>query len=132
MLLDKCDGPPCPRCGCQDVKILVEPRPAAAPAAFSGVEPSRQAPTQWWPTGRAQCNHCRTRFSFREVAPTIDAEPELPEESEPQPSAQPAAPTKCPQCAGSRFYVYRTKGAIQYRKCKDCKHLGENKTIKGP
>jgi hypothetical protein len=130
MLLEKCDGPACPRCGCKDAKILAEPRPVAPPEAFNGLETSRQAPAHWWPTGRARCNHCRLGFSFRELAQPVEVEEDLPEEIEPQ-TAAPAVLTRCPKCNG-RFHVYRTKGSIQYRKCKDCEHLGENKTIKRP
>jgi transcriptional regulator NrdR family protein len=51
MLLQKCDGPSCPRCGCQDAEIL------ASPGA-----------SKWFPSGRAVCRNCQSKFTFKEVA----------------------------------------------------------------
>lgn len=34
--------------------------------------------------------------------------------------------TICPSCGGGRYWVYKTKGAVQYRKCRDCNHGGKN------
>lgn len=115
MLLEKCSGPPCPRCGCQDVRILQEPPPEQS-----------QGPATWWAAGRAVCNHCRTKFAFRERPPE-ELDPPDPLETVALPEPEPPA-TKCPKCGG-RYHAYRTIGQVQYRKCKDCGHRGE-KTVK--
>lgn len=114
-VLERCDGPPCPRCGCQDSKILQWPNDGAS----------------WYATGRAECRHCGTRFGFRparaarrqEDAESTVYPPEI-DVQEPAPlSVRPiglaADPTACPQCGGKGL-VYRTVDRQQYRKCGNC------------
>ena len=52
--LDRCQGPPCPNCGCEDAEILEQPKPAADKS--------------WWRSGRAVCRNCDSVFSFKEVS----------------------------------------------------------------
>ena len=68
LTLEPSDGPPCPRCGCQDVKIQRLP-PAGQESWFDG--------------GRARCRHCGLSFSFRQLpqdppAPPPDVPPTKP------------------------------------------------------
>ena len=145
MILQRCDGPSCPRCGCRDTEILKD-----AP------------PMGWWSTGRARCRHCARVFDFRResrderresrvesqgspataAVPPIESgyTPPLPaaageyfpaENRDQGPSPEPAGPAEppapyseptgkhCPQC-GQTGWVYRTVKGTQYRKCKAC------------
>jgi hypothetical protein len=54
-VLELCDGPECPRCGCQDSEIL---------------KPPPQAPEReilWWAWGHARCRHCGHPFTFQDA-----------------------------------------------------------------
>jgi len=91
-----------------------------------GGKPGVQWPTNGWNGGgRARCNHCRTEFTFQELPAGL----ELDEPDDDDERDTTAPPTVCPACGG-RFYVYSTKGATQYRKCRDCGNLDDNKTFK--
>ncbi len=102
MLLERCDGPECPRCGCQDAEILVEPPPNPG--------------STWFARGRARCRHCNLRFSFRE----------LPGGATPEPEAEadhgcPTYPVKaCPECGSDRVLVTSTRRPIRHHKCPTC------------
>lgn len=121
--LNRCAGPPCPRCGCQDVRILQMPQSDG---------------NTWYPSGRATCNHCHTRFAFRRRDPSQPQQIEDPKPTELPPVAvqefgpmstrvdvgPPSVsiatdPTRCPVC-GATAKAYSTKGRTQYRKCPDC------------
>lgn len=127
MMLERCDGPECPMCGCRDAVILRDPAPPAHeldPESLPFILPSSMDPAKaaawqsatWWDAGRARCKHCGTEYSFRNETA---AEPE--DEDPP-----PATETTCPECGGSRYWVYKTRGDVRYRKCRDCRHRGEN------
>jgi hypothetical protein len=117
-VLDRCNGPPCPACGCQDSEILQWPN--------DGVS--------WYATGRAKCRHCGTRFAFRPARakslqsddepaptspPTIDHQEPPPLNTRPLNLA--ADPTVCPECGG-KSPAKSTQGRKQYRKCSGCGH----------
>lgn len=115
------DGPMCPRCGCRDSKVLQVPRDGS-----------------WFASGQARCNHCGTRFGFRNK---VQQQPMA--ISDPQPMALPPVqvqspgpfsmrvdviqpsvsihiePGHCPDC-GVMANAYSTKGRTQYRKCPEC------------
>lgn len=59
--MDLCTGPACPRCGCQDVKVLREP----------------DASGSWWGGGKARCRHCQREFTFRQVPKKTAVEPPM-------------------------------------------------------
>lgn len=120
--LGRCDGPACPRCGCCDCRILTHPQPGQT----------------WYASGQARCNHCSTRFSFREVKPSaaavvVDPSPVQLPPTEIQSHGpfstrvdvmQPVVsimmdPTRCPECGGKGL-VKSTQGNTQYRQCKEC------------
>lgn len=126
-ILTRCDGPGCPNCGCQDVRILEEPK-------VSGGQVS------WWGSGRARCNHCRRQFSFRELpqnAPAVEEPLEIAEEAEgvaiisremvrsPQETEAVEAERrvvvvpKCPDCGGETK-VSSTRKAFRWHKCVRC------------
>ena len=122
--LDLCDGPECPRCGCQDVEILDPPRAESQVRREGWFGPQRRGPRQsssqpavklpqpggidesrgngqWYAAGRAVCKHCRIIFSFRErsgpaVLTVEDAEDRR---GEHPPEQQPQTPASVP------FYV---------------------------
>jgi hypothetical protein len=84
MLLERCDGPPCPRCGSQDADIKVMPPPIDPRA-----DDLRQkyGVTSWFAAGRARCRFCNLNFSFRELPPSPAEEP-----SQEPPSLRPTPP----------------------------------------
>ena len=140
-ILDRCTGPACPNCGCEDTTITVKPPPAGPPRVDSL---GRQLPSTWWGSGKARCNFCHQAFFFREVeepaqTPPLPAALPIPAEIDPlaglaiepleaTPEPQKAIPFGCcPKCGGKGL-VKSVQGGFQYRKCKQC---GENfKTVK--
>lgn len=116
-VLDRCSGPPCPRCGCQDSEILQWPNNGES----------------WYATGRARCRHCGTRFAFRpartqprptdEVSPVTS--PEIAHQEPPPLSTRPirvvSDPTLCPQCGG-KAKVASTRPGYRRMKCSACGH----------
>lgn len=151
MLLDRCDGPECPMCGCRDATILREPADPSDPDGWiahleQNVAPGSYKPEKWrsglwWQTGRARCNHCGLEHSYRPDPPHEGDEEELDDELDdeppvPRPASTPASETTCPACGGSRYWVYKTRtldngSNVRYRKCKDCQHRGDgNKSLR--
>lgn len=103
MILERFDGPACPRCGCCDTRVSQEPQVVAA---------ARPDAPGWPVPGVAKCGHCGYRFSFQ-------AEKEEPE----RPVYAPKA--KCPTCGKRDTYVAsspKPEGAIRvrYHKCNRC------------
>ncbi|KKN53092.1 hypothetical protein LCGC14_0606040 [marine sediment metagenome] len=90
ILLQKCDGPPCPHCGCQDTESV-------------------QFVTRWKVTAddaaeftRQQCNHCGGTFVVGEKEKKKNsngqAEAELEEQSTDEPEGVIYPRLRCPQC----------------------------------
>lgn len=103
MQLDLCNGPPCPRCGCRDSKIMREPDNGKS----------------WWNAGQARCNHCGMGFTFME----LPQEPAVVDEVPPAIPLQIAGRTipepTCPQCGGETRITSTRKG-LRYHKCTSC------------
>jgi len=131
--LQRATGPACPRCGCTDSEILQRPPEAAtAQQPFAIADPQKAAAwarSSWWQSGKARCNHCRNVFVFQEMpaSPPEVADQVIEQESQPAEPSRKA--TECPKCGGP-FHVYKTRGQVQYRKCKnpDCKNTEGGKT----
>ncbi len=106
--LDRCDGPPCSRCGCQDVRII-------------------QTPTgngSWWDSGRARCRHCGLVFSFREMPEPkpLDILAEMPllaPETHGTETPIEQAAVVCEKCGGP-MQITSTRKTIRYHKCQRC------------
>lgn len=91
--LEPCNGPPCPKCGCRDAKIIAFPQ--------IGV------PT-WYGAGRAQCNHCRLVYHFKELPADANS------------SAVEHPILRCTHCGGTDTVVTSTRGKIRHNKCRGC------------
>lgn len=100
--LDRCTGPACPRCGCQDAQILAQPDPSQS---------------TWYGAGRAKCRHCAMVYHFKEVAPAAS------EAS--SPSTPTTAPAKvipivaCQNC-GAEMRVASSPGKVRHYRCPAC------------
>jgi hypothetical protein len=125
-LLTRCDGPECPSCGCQDVRIIKEPK-------------ASNGQVSWWGSGQARCNHCRRVFSFRAVPTAQNQEPQTAEEIASEMMLTPKMPAvqlaatiqaaeverrvvvvpKCPDCGGETK-VASTRKAFRWHKCVRC------------
>jgi len=125
--LERCDGPVCPRCGCQDARILDPPAP--------------RGPRLWWGgQGRARCRHCGFGFYFRETA---EAPPTAPTPSKREEDiAMPAVPEaaaiadppfdpdrgvvyhvlRCPLCGSDQVRITHTARPVRRHKCRACGH----------
>lgn len=130
--LQPADGPPCPHCGCRDVKITQHPP--------EGAELPYKDGGSWWMQGRARCNHCRAQFAFRELPPSIgqavdEATAEMKfEPADVQPDTVPIPPRDtaypvraCPECGSPHTEVASSgkkpkpgEPRVRYHKCKDC------------
>ena len=110
--LELANGPPCPHCGCRDVRITKEPSSEAS----------------WWGDGRAICGHCRKQFAFRklpgELIPAVDHE-EV--ETYQLPARDSAYPVReCPECGSPNVLVKSSpkpkpgRPKIRYHECRDC------------
>jgi len=119
-----CDGPPCPRCGCQDVHILQQPSPGKS----------------WWGGGRARCRHCGRVFCFREIQkpppvfqpheniglgpveshfPGNDFGAVDPPKEEKSLEIKVVAVAKCPDC-GATMKISSTRKDYRHHKCPKC------------
>lgn len=107
-MLDRCNDPPCPNCGCEQSRLI-------------------RAGT-WWGLKRMErrrCSHCGKLFSI-----TVNKPP--PPEAPPEGSAaddsmsidgQRVAEyhvTKCPYCGSKRVPVQHTDRPVRFHKCADC------------
>lgn len=150
MLLEKCDGPPCPRCGCTDAEILGEP---AAQAPLVSKAQQHYGVASWFAGGRARCRHCGLKFSFRTLPQPADADtpaedpPEDPRPilhtverdtksaadplaglaiiAEPPPIPQGTNPVTypveaCPSCRSPEVKVTTSRGRVRHHKCQAC------------
>jgi len=113
--LDRCDGPPCPNCGCADAEILEQPKPAAEKS--------------WWGSGKAVCRQCGTEFRFKE-APDVEHQepiietPQLPPIEHQGVMLSPAPVDYklvkvplCPACRSEDVRVTTTRANLRYYKC---------------
>lgn len=128
--LDRCAGPECPRCGCQQAEILQEPDPELGTK-------------NWWGTGLARCQHCGMAFHFKPIdAPRIPSPDQSrvdpprchPLTPSPQhPSTPPAgagvryAATTCPNCGSTQTRVTSSPRPVGQTKIRrhQCRECGE-------
>lgn len=100
--LDRCDGPACPRCGCQDAEILAQPVPGQA---------------TWYGAGRARCKHCNLIFHFKETATAAAAgESRAADRKEP---VREIPIVMCDDC-GVEMKVSKTEGKVRRYRCATC------------
>ena len=111
--LDLCDGPACPKCGCQDAEVLQEPK-----------DPGKN----WFGSGRARCNACGRVFHFREVPepqPPVEYQEPVVLHQEPVVDAstgpyQMVRKPLCPRCESERVRVTHTLPSLRRYQCKEC------------
>ena len=140
--LDLCEGPDCPRCGCQDTEVLDPPRPRGEimrdgwfasgrrpRRRQSGAQPAVKLPRppnigdgEGAAPGRAICKHCGKTFFFRQ-RPEPEPEPEAAFKQESRP---PAGVTyhlvSCPKCDSTDTRITKTARPIRRHKCRACGH----------
>lgn len=100
--LERVVGPACPRCGCEDSRVLDR--------------------AKWW--GRVNCSRrcaaCGHQFSAPEVEHAT-AGVEMPEAEEPQESASVTFHViRCPHCGGEKTRVTKTMRPVRYHRCRGC------------
>ena len=146
--LDLCSGPECPRCGCQDAKILDPPRPESEVRRdgwfgsqrrgprVSSSQPAVELPRppginhgngEWWAPGQAVCRHCRKTFFFRQRAEPDKPPAEAPdviatEEHSRPPTSVPFYLVGCPACGSTDTRVTSTTRPVRRHKCCKCGH----------
>lgn len=108
--LQPCDGPACPRCGCQD----------------TDVDRRRQR----WGTAsvRYRCNHCgQTWHPTRWQGSPVPAQPTATPEPEPNGNGDVSLggavvyrPIRCPDCGSTETKVTSTRRPTRYHKCLGC------------
>ena len=113
-MLQKCDGPACPACGCQDTR--------------------RYAGRRRW-TGQEYvqfvCQHCGKVFYPEDRWQEKSAE----QEKTPEPEISPGGaviyrPVRCPKCNSLKVKVTSTRRPVRHHKCEDC---GERfKSVEAP
>lgn len=110
-MLERCEGVPCPWCGCQDTRELERRERRGTRRADGRVEEVVSVERL------LRCNHCghpwREAGRWQAVTP---AEP---------PAAEPAAsveyrPVRCPECGSVRCPVTHTARPVRSHKCRDC------------
>ncbi len=105
-LLQKCDGPPCPHCGCEDTELVT----------FS---------VRWGATlTKQQCNHCGGTFTVPEEKQE-SGNGEVEEVSPPAPPKRTVyQPIRCPEfdggCGSINTKVTSTRRPVRHHKCRDC------------
>ena len=151
--LDLCDGPECPRCGCQDTEILAPPRPESEVQRDgwfasqrrgqrqSSSQPAVELPQppsidngngQWDAPGRAVCKHCRKTFFFRQRAePEPDVKATEVEVTREPPASVPYFVVTCPACESTDTRVTSTQRPIRRHKCRKCGHPFKSVERKG-
>jgi hypothetical protein len=148
-VLNYCNGPFCPYCGCGQAEILQEPSGVRPRAVMRGEDAANAVSgSRWfgggnrrgdgkandqaapWYSGRARCGNCRRTFSFEAfVTQSIpdDGEADVTDDLlDPAPldrgnSAQPKAPPVpvCPDC-GVPMKVSSTRKTVRWHKCPQC------------
>ena len=115
--LERCAGPACPKCGCEDAEILEEPK---SPVPEGG---------SWWGSGRARCNNCRNVFHFKEIPPAPVVEYQEPVVEHQEPILDSPGPAEfvtvhkpiCPGCGSKQVRVTHSLPAFRRYQCRDCK-----------
>jgi len=123
--LDRCNGPPCPHCGCEDVEIAPLPTPPRRCPGQSGPVESwyRQAQVRY---RRAQCRACYAEFYVEDIEqsePVIET-PQLPP-IEYQGVMLSPAPLDyklvkvpiCPVCRSENVRITSTREFLRHYKC---------------
>lgn len=117
--LERCTGPACPNCGCEDAEILEQPKPSPDPKQGG-----------WWGSGRAECNACGREFRFKELPkppePPADPAPVFDEPANPVAVLEPpqvekrvVPVVKCPDCGGE-MKITSSRKVVRYHKCPKC------------
>lgn len=97
--LQRCESPPCPKCGCGQSEIL-------------------RTGSRWGrPLARRLCLHCGFQWWERNLAAHV--------EQEAIPKRQPGdaviyVPVRCPECRSTEVRVTSTRRPIRQHKCKQC------------
>ena len=100
--LERCDGPECPKCGCEDTHCYVGRR-------------------RWGGAEYVQfiCGHCGAIFH---PGPRWQAEQKT--NSKPDDVSAGGAviyrPVRCPKCGSVKTKVTSTRRPVRHHKCKDC------------
>ena len=116
-MLQRCDNPPCPECGCQESKVL------------------RRETRYGLSIERRMCGHCGHLWEERPsrwptAEETVGGQSSEPPVPSPQPPRDDGAvvyhPVRCPECDSKETKVTskpRIKGAeaaVRYHKCQQC------------
>ena len=103
-MLQLCDEPECPHCGCRDTQPFT---PSRRRWSYSDDHAQRQ-----------QCNHCgKTWYLTKRWRPEAEPEPE-PE----KPKGVIYHVVRCPECGSKNTGVASTRRPERRHKCKDCGH----------
>lgn len=135
--LDRCEAPPCPKCGCQDLEIAKPAKPRRRRPGEQQAEPTES----WWGRSgqrslRARCRHCGRVFHIQKVEQPASVgqeaaavSPQLPPIVHEGVMLSPAPVDLdyklvkkyvCPSCKSERVYVTTTRKAVRYFKCREC------------
>jgi len=106
-MLEKCQGPECPRCGCQDTEEVF------ARGRWNGAR-----------LPRLVCKNCGFQWRKKKWATaqgngdTAEAEPS--EHAEPIPEGVVYHVIRCPNCNSDQTAITSTRRPIRHHKCKQC------------
>lgn len=108
--LDRCTGPVCPHCGCQDAEILTQPHPTGQKS--------------WWGAGTARCRHCGGQFHFKQapepLQPQVDHHEPIVETRNGDGRAVPFVKMLCPKCGSDAVKVTSTRKPVRQHRCDSC------------
>ena len=112
-MLEKCDGPACPRCGCQDTA------PHYARNRWGGGSVARR-----------RCRHCACVFvdgpRWDQRLQDAQGTPQPPQEEAPPAEPQRAngavvyRPVRCPKCGSTDVKITSTRRPVRHHKCRVC------------
>lgn len=115
--LDLCSGPNCPRCGCNQSKVLQEPSATEGVYVKAG---ERRTGLAWFASGRARCGHCGTVFAFREKKAGSASLPQsTPTELPATAEARTMPVLTCEKC-GETMKISSTRKTVRWHKCPRC------------
>ncbi len=103
-MLDRCEGPACPRCGCQDAEILAKPNPGQG---------------AWYGAGRARCKHCQLIYHFKEIVTPAASGADLQQEPVRKDPVREIPIVMCEQCK-TEMKVAKTEGKVRRYRCAGC------------